>query len=106
MRTIQQTFDAVIAAGHYIETCVSGVSSEFMCNAIRHAGYHGTITEADGRKALRSIEQYMCVALGAARGRTLYDALLDNGKCTEFKDRLAIYQNWAKRPRKFNKRVQ
>lgn len=103
MRTVQQIFDAVIAAGHYTETYVPSVSSEFMCLAINNAEYSGTITEAEERKALRSIEQYVYVVLGAGRGSTLLGALLNNGELTEFKDRVAIYQNWAKRPRKFKR---
>lgn len=100
MRTLQEIFAAVIAAGHYLETYTPSVSSPFMCNALSSAVYNGTITGAEERKALRSIEQYIVGVLGAAySSQSLVCALINVRYTTTFKDRLAIYQNWGKRPR-------
>lgn len=107
-RTIQQIFDAVIAAGNYHRVYVGCFSSEYMCNALDNGVKRGTITDKEHDKAMAAIKRYMGKYLGIGTGRSLVYGLAIKGVPFTFDARLKIYQNWAKRPRKFKniKKVQ
>lgn len=102
MRTIQQTFDAVIAAGGYQDQYVPCTTSSFMCNALGYQVYQGTITAKEAERAERAISEYMAKYLRTGKDQTLSQGLIAaTGELSTFEQRLAIYKNWAKRPRKF-----
>ena len=103
MRTIQQLFNAVIDGGFYSEDYnryeEQFPPSEWMCCAVSSANKARCITDAEAEKMRRAITRYMsslCFNAG-----TLSTALRAIDKPAWFNDRLAIYKNWAKRPRKF-----
>jgi hypothetical protein len=103
MRTIQQTFDAVIAAGNYDRVYVGCFSSEYMCNALANGVNRGTITDKEHDRAMAAIKKYMAKYFGIGTGYCLSHGLVIKGVPFTFDARLKIYQNWAKRPRKFKK---
>lgn len=73
-----------------------------MCNALGYQVYQGTITEKEAERAERAIAEYMAKYLNIGKGCTLSQGLTQaTGELSTFEQRLSIYQNWAKRPRKF-----
>lgn len=98
-RTLQQIFDAVIDAGYYRE---SGCN-DYMCNSLSTACEANIITQGEYNKALKAVNQYSKPTNQAIY--TLRNVLYKNGLPYVYSDRLAIYRNWARRP-KINKNAE
>lgn len=104
MRTVQETFRAVIAHEHY---AVSTNRSEFMCWALCYALMAGDISLDEFCAAKRAVDEYLD-ELGAPPGDLMYAALQRIGACPAYmrasmwapEDGKAFYSNWDKRPRK------
>jgi hypothetical protein len=97
-RKIQEIFDAVIDARIYgIGIC----QCDYMCNALSQAERKGIITKKEKTRATQSINTYLekltkepdCYGFV-----TLKRALKFSGLPFDRLSRLAIYQNWNKRP--------
>lgn len=108
MRTLQKIFDAVIDAGWYTEDGArvgyDMYSTEFMCNSLNTAERAGVVTEAEVQKAHLSIANYMASVTGRpAVEFTMGTCIAWLKNNTEdnapFSERLAIYRDWANRPR-------
>lgn len=104
MRTVQETFRAVIDNKHYA-TYVE--RSEFMCWALCCALMTDDISLDEFCAAKRAIEEYLD-ELGAPKVGLMYAALQGIGACPEdMSARVwapeggkAFYSNWDERPRK------
>jgi hypothetical protein len=94
-KEVQLVFDKVIKAGLYIPTdSCSDTSKNYMCNSLKQAFNVGVITFDELVLARSSIRAYLDSPL-----QTLYSFLKTHHYPTEAKTRLAVYTNWAKRPR-------
>ena len=97
---MQEIFNAVIKSGAYPRRKRDGNSSEYMCVALLIAMKGGVISLEERRKADRYIQKYI-------KGYTTLEAAYrgpynPNKKEKAFgctKEGLAIYKNWAKRPK-------
>lgn len=100
MRTIQEIFDAVIAAGLY-----SMDHDEYMCPALKRACNCSIVTLDERDNAIGAIRVYIADELGS-RSISLAAALDDagllvlDGRDTSywFGVCLSIYQDWDNRP--------
>ena len=88
MTDVQAIFDKVIASGRYAE----GVTT-FMCTALTLCLKHKILPHEEVLIAKNEIDHY----LGGYH--TLGLALVENGLPCKPKDRLAIYKDWANRPK-------
>lgn len=100
--TLQEIFNTAIESGLYMskaqyrETSPNlthverGVASWYMCDVINECGL---ISEKDCLKAKKSIENYL------GEFDDLKSLLMHNNKPHSFADRLAIFKDWAKRPK-------
>lgn len=103
MRTVQETFRAVINNKHYA-THVE--RSEFMCWALCFALMSGDISLDEFCEAKRAIDEYLDELHHPAVG-LMYAALQDIGACPKGvgastwapEDGKAFYYDWDKRPR-------
>lgn len=97
MRKLQEIFDVVIAAKIYprrVGDCL--ISSDYMCIALQSSACG--LTQCEVNKALVSIGKYISVYHNK-RVHTLFKALEVNNKPNSTLAMLAIYKNWAKRPK-------
>lgn len=105
MRSLQEIFNVAIDAGvyypHYGGTAECGAyRSEFMCNALHSiSGSFGVelITDAEYEYAVAEIQAY--IREYTEDDCTLCMILKEQGKPYNFEARLAIYKDWANRPR-------
>ena len=88
MTDVQTIFDKVIASGRYLE----GVTT-FMCTALTLCLKHKILPHEEVLIAKNEIDHY----LGGYH--TLGLALVENGLPCKPKARLAIYKDWANRPK-------
>lgn len=103
MRTVQETFRAVIENGHY---ATDQVRSEFMCWALCSALMSGYISLDEFYAAKRAIDEYLDELHHPASG-LMYAALQGIGACPEGMSAptwapeggKAFYRNWDERPR-------
>lgn len=93
MRTVQEVFNDVIDEGFYFDESTYGKSARHMCGALYYAWYNGHITEAEYQRADAEIREYL------QDHAFLRYALEVTGLPHEYEDRLAIYRNWANRPK-------
>lgn len=104
MRTVQETFRAVINNKHY---ATDQKRSEFMCWALCSALMPGDISLDEFCAAKRAIDEYLD-ELGDPAGGLMYAALQRIGACPEGmsvsvwapEDGKAFYYNWDERPRR------
>jgi len=93
MKTIQETFDAVIEAGLYYESVGQWPDlSPYMCSSLRVAAERWVITLQEARVARESIEAYL------GDSPYLYSFLASKGLPNSPKDCLAVYKDWENRP--------
>lgn len=92
---VQSIFNRVIAAGHYSDTEREG-TYPYMCVSLDAAVRHGHITIAECVQAQLAIVEYL-EAVDYAD--TLAGALISSDLPSDFEDCLAIYRDWANRPR-------
>ncbi len=103
MRTVQETFRAVIENGHY---ATDQERSEFMCWALCYALMSGDISLDEFCAAKRAVVEYLA-ELHHTAGSLMYAALQGIGACPESMSAStwasecgkAFYYNWDKRPR-------
>lgn len=103
MRTVQETFRAVIENDHY---ATDQERSEFMCWALRFALMAGNISPDEFCAAKRAIDEYLEELHCPARS-VMCEALQCIGACPEDMNAStwapecgkAFYRNWDKRPR-------
>ena len=103
MRTVQETFRAVIDNKYY---ATHVVLSEFMCWALCSALVSGVISLGEFCAAKRAIDEYLD-ELHHPAGSLMYAALQGIGACPEDMSAStwahecgkAFYRNWDERPR-------
>ena len=104
MRTVQETFRAVIENGHY---ATDQVRSEFMCSALCCALMSGDISLDEFCAAKRAVDEYLD-ELHHPAGGLMYADLQGIGACPEDvsastwapEGGKAFYRNWDERPRR------
>lgn len=101
VRTLQQIFDAVIDSGLYSEE-----GQSFMCLSLDDAYDRGVISEKEYNKGIKSIKVFIrrlphYSAMHSTPPLACYLNALkgDFVEVAPFSECLAVYQNWAKRPR-------
>lgn len=92
MTDVQTIFDKVIASGRYSEA-----RTLFMCTALAACLHADTLTYEEVLAAKNEIDHYL------GDYNTLERALIGAGLPRQFKDRLAIYRDWANRPKLLRK---
>lgn len=95
VNAIQDIFNRVIDAGLYGRTH-AGVACVYMCNSLLAAVRHEVITSDECTLAQQAIQEYL-EAVGYAD--TLSGALISSDLPHDHEACLAIYRNWANRPR-------
>ena len=104
MRTVQETFRAVIDGWHYASDVAR---SEFMCWALCSALMSGDISLDEFCAAKRAIDEYLD-EFDARRGGLMYAALQGIGACPDDvsastwapEGGKAFYRNWDERTRR------
>lgn len=86
-RSVQEIFDAVIDGGFYTER------EDLMCFSLGGACFEGVISKKEREIAAGSIQSYLRPYYSLESKLSCYD--LPN----KFPNRLAIYRDWANRPR-------
>lgn len=84
---VQKIFYKVIEGGHYTSRC------DLMCISLIAAGYCDVINKEQKEIARQSIKEYLGFY------GTLSAALIDSNLDSSFQHRLAIYKDWANRPK-------
>lgn len=92
---LQSIFNRVIAAGHYSDTEREGTYPH-MCVSLDAAVRRGLITEHEYVLAQQNIRVYLSAVEWSD---TLAGALISSDLPSDFEDCLAIYRDWANRPR-------
>lgn len=82
---VQNIFNKIMDAGLY--------QGNLMCFSLANAVAGSVITEKEYLTAKAAIEMYICGAV------TLGVALVHNGLPHEISDRIAVYKDWANRPK-------
>lgn len=88
MTDVQAIFNKVIASGRYSES-----GTRFMCTALTLCLRQCLLPHEEVMLAKNEIDQYI------GDYQTLGRVLEDSGLPFMFKDRLAIYKDWANRPK-------
>lgn len=97
-RNLQDIFNAVIDGSYYTNLCARTNpegNAIWMCTSLTIACEEEIITAEELNKAKESIDKYL-KHLGTS---TLQATLVLAGKPSNYEARLAIYRNWAKRPK-------
>lgn len=89
-RDVQTIFNIVIESGHYNED-----NLDWMCGSLKHCRHDGLISQLEVDIAVNEIEAY----LDTAECAFLRTGLWQSGLPYNFADRLAIYKDWANRPK-------
>lgn len=101
IRPMQKLLNIAIETGTYhpeYGTAECGAHrSEFMCIALKTVSNIGLITDAEYAYAVDEIQAY--IREYTEDYYTLCMVLEDQGKPNNFEARLAIYKDWANRPR-------
>ena len=88
-RDIQTIFNVAIESGHYNEH-----GTDWMCGALKQCTREGFITHLEYDIACEDIYKY----LDTTDCAFLETALRESRLPSKFKDRLAIYKDWANKP--------
>lgn len=92
---IQNILDRVIDGGHYTGLSVHGISSQYMCLALKLAVRANVIEKDEYVGTLSRLENYLPANI---KNATLRGALVNAGLPSCHADRLRIYRDWANRP--------
>lgn len=99
---IQNILGRVIDGGYYRQLSVLGVSSQYMCLALKIAASAGVISEDEYVNARQRIDDYLPSRI---QGVTLRGALVTVGRPSCHADMLRIYRDWENRPSLTGKEV-
>lgn len=94
-KTIQQVFDLAIETGAY------DFDNRYMCHAIDTLAVQGLIADHESIKVKTAINKYIGQVIyeDGSKVISLHSALSIRKIPNDFYDRLAIYKDWANRPR-------